>query len=286
MQAYIKWCREVKLNIFPNPIKSVSKITKYEITKRQRFILMSFFLTAILIAAQTVSESVRYQVMVFLAFATTLLAVFALWGELSGLKYFLLLLLPVYFVTGATLFYFLLPVRWITRLPFALAFGISVYLLMLTSNIYNVAAIRTIALLRAAHAVGHLFSLVATFFLLNVLFSLHLSIFLTVAGVVAVCGPIYLVNLWSFGLEDYITQKVFGHTVVFTLVTAQVASVFAFWPLAPINASLVVITAMYVLLGLGQFVFHEKLKPRIVWEHLSVALVVAVIIMISSRWGG
>lgn len=247
---------------------------------------MSFFLTAILIAAQTVSASVRYQVMGFLAITTIFLAVFALWGELSGIKYFLLLLLPVYFVMGATLFYFLLPVRWITRLPFALVFGISVYLLMLTSNIYNVAAIRTIALLRAAHAVGHLFSLVATFFLLNVLFSLHLSIFLTVVGVATVCGPIYLVNLWSFGLEEYISRQVFQHTIVFTLVTAQIAAVFSFWPLAPINASLVVITVMYVLLGLGQFVFHEKLKPRVVWEHLSVALVVAVIIMISSRWGG
>jgi len=247
---------------------------------------MSFFLTAILIAAQTVSETVRYQVMGFLAVSTILLAVFALWGELSGIKYFLLLLLPVYFVMGATLFYFLLPVRWITRLPFALVFGISVYLLMLTSNIYNVAAIRTIALLRAAHAVGHLFSLVATFFLVNVLFSLHLSIFLTVGGVVAVSGPVYLVNLWSFGLEEYITRQVFQHTVVFTLVTAQIAAVFAFWPLAPINAALVVITVMYVLLGLGQFVFQEKLKPRIVWEHLTVAFVVAFIIMISSRWGG
>ncbi len=276
----------MKLKIFSNPFKFFPKITSYEITKRQRFILMSFFLTAILIATQTVSESLRYQVMAFLALSTLLLAVFSLWGELSGIKYFLLLLLPVYFVMGATLFYFLLPVRWITRLPFALAFGISVYLLMLTSNIYNVAAIRTIALLRAAHAVGHLFSLVAAFFLLNVLFSLHGSIFLTVLGVAAVCGPIYLVNLWSFGLEEYITRKVFWHTIVFALVTAQVATVFSLWPLAPINASLVVITVMYVLLGLGQFVFHEKLRPRIVWEHLSVALVVAVIIMISSRWGG
>lgn len=267
-------------------IKFFSKITSYEITKRQRFVMMSFFLTAILLGAQTVSESVRYQVMAFLALATMFLAVFSLWGELSGIKYFLLLLLPVYFVTGATLFYFLLPVRWITRVPFALAFGISVYLLMLTSNIYNVAAIRTIALLRAAHAVGHLFSLVAAFFLVNVLFSLHLSIYLTVLGVAAICGPIYLVGLWSFDLEEYITRQVFQHTLIFTLVTAQIAVVFSFWPIAPINAALVVITVMYVLLGLGQFVFHEKMKPRVVWEHLSVAFVVAIIIMISSRWGG
>lgn len=146
----------------------------YRVTKRQKFIFMSGVLMLFLITTQTVSENLRYQVLGFLAVFTILLAVFSLWGELSGIKYFLLLLLPVYFVTGATLFYFLLPIRWLTRLPFAMAFGISVYLLMLTSNIFNVAAIRTIALLRAAHAVGLLFSLVSTFFLTNVLFSLHL----------------------------------------------------------------------------------------------------------------
>ena len=96
---------------------------------------MSFFLTVVLVATQTVPENLRFATIGFLALSTLLLAVFSLWGELAGAKYFLLLLLPVYFVVGASLFYFLLPVRWLTRLPFALTFGISVYLLMLTANI-------------------------------------------------------------------------------------------------------------------------------------------------------
>jgi len=146
-----------------------SRITSYQITKRQKLVLMSFFLTVVLVATQTVPENLRFATIGFLALSTLLLAVFSLWGELAGAKYFLLLLLPVYFVVGASLFYFLLPVRWLTRLPFALTFGISVYLLMLTANIYNVAAVRTIALHRAARAVGMLFTLVAAFFLINVL---------------------------------------------------------------------------------------------------------------------
>jgi len=122
--------------VFFSKIKSrYQKLTFYEITKRQRFILMSLVLTVILITTQTVPESLRFETIAFLAAFTILLSVFSLWGELSGVKYFLLLLLPVYFVIGASLFYFLLPVRWLTRLPFALVFGISVYLLMLTSNI-------------------------------------------------------------------------------------------------------------------------------------------------------
>lgn len=262
------------------------KVTSYKITKRQKLLLMSFLLTIVLVATQTVSVSLRYQVMGFLGVATILLASFTLWGELSGVKYFLLLLLPVYFVMGASLFYFLLPVRWLTRLPFALMFAVSVYLLMLTSNIYNVASIRTIALLRAAHAVGLLFSLVATFFLTNVLFSLHLPPYIITPGVVLVCMPLYLVGLWSFELEDFVSRKVFLFASVFTLFTAELSAVISFWPVAPINGALVVVTIMYVLLGLGQFVFGEKLKDRVMWEHLGVALIVSVIVIFSTHWAG
>lgn len=267
-------------------MRFLSRIKRYEITKRQKLTLMSFFLTIILIATQTVSEDLRYQVMAFLGIATALLAIFSLWGELSGIKYFLLLLLPVYFVMGASLFYFLIPVRWLTRLPFALAFGISVYLLMLTSNIYNIAAIRTIALLRAAHAVGLLFTLISAFFLTNVLFSLHLAVYFIVPAVIAICMPLYLVSLWSYELEDYISSRVFLFTIVYTLVTAEIATIVSFWPIVPINGALVIVTIMYVLLGLGQLVLGDKLKARVLWEHLTVAVIVILIVMLSTTWSG
>ena len=266
--------------------KFLGKITSWEITKRQRFILMSFFLTVVLVAAQTVPESLRLVTIAFLALATMFLAIFALWGELSGIKYFLLLLLPIYFVVGASLFYFLLPVRWLTRLPFALVFGISTYLLMLTANIYNVAAIRTIALHRAARAVGMLFTLVAAFFLINVLLSLHLTFYFNFLGVVLITGPLYLVQLWSWGLEEYVTQKVALYSLVFTLVTGQMATIFSFWPLEPINGALILVTVMYVLLGLGQFAISEQLKRRTIYEFVGVAMVVALIVLVTTRWGG
>lgn len=269
-----------------NPLSIFSKISSYQITKRQKFILMALFLTVVMIAAQTVGEDYRYQVIGFLTLSAVLLSVFALWGELSGIKYFLLLLLPAYFVAGASLFYFLLPVRWLTRLPFALIFGISVYLLMLTSNIYNVAAIRTIALLRAAHAVGLLFSLLSTYFLANVLFSLHLPFYFVVLGIVLIVMPLYAVGLWSYELEEFISRKVALYTTIFTIVTAQLGLVLAFWPVVPTAGALAIATVMYVLLGLAQFDFEGRLKARIVWEHLGIALLVFLTIIVTTRWGG
>lgn len=273
------------MNGIKNPLRIIKKILFYKVTKRQKLVLMSAFLTLVLLTTQIVPESSRYQMIGFLAISTIGLAVFSLWGELSGVKYFLLLLLPVYFVVGASLFYFLLPVRWLTRLPFAAAFGISVYLLMLTSNIYNVAAIRTIALLRAANAVGLLFSLLSTFFLSNVLFSLHFPFYLVFFGVGLIVMPLYLVGLWANELEDFISKKVFLYTLIFTLMSCEVAAALTFWPIAPINAALVMATIMYVLLALSQFHFQERLKTRLVYEYMGVAALVSIIIMIVTRWG-
>jgi hypothetical protein len=266
--------------------KTYRKVAAYEIKKRQKFILMSFVLTVILITTQTVPESLRFQTIAFLALFTLFLSVFSLWGELSGVKYFLLLLLPVYFVVGASLFYFLLPVRWLTRLPFAALFGVSVYLLMLTSNIYNVAAIRTIALLRAAHGVGLLFSLLSAFFLSNVLYSLHLPFYLIALGIIALTFPLYLVGLWSYELVDFVSRKVTLFALIFTLVTTEVGIIISFWPIVPINAALMVSTMMYGLLGLGQLHFGAKLKRKAVYEHIGISLIVFTIIVISTRWGG
>ncbi|MBI2327865.1 hypothetical protein HYU92_06115 [Candidatus Curtissbacteria bacterium] len=272
--------------LLKNLQRRLSSITSYQITKRQKFILMAVFLTGFLLTTQTVAESFRYEFMIFMVAATILLAIFSLWGELAGVKYFLLLLLPVYFVAGASLFYFLLPVRWLTRLPYALLFGVSVYLLMLTANIYNVAAIRTIALLRAAHAVGLLFSLVSTFFLANVVFSLHPPFYLVVAGIAAIVFPLYLVGLWSYELEEFISRRVFNYAAIFTLVSAEVAFVLSFWPIAPINGALVSATIMYVLLGLSQLHFGDKLRRRVVYEHLLVAFAVFLVVVWTTRWGG
>lgn len=273
------------MTIVDKLLKTYRKIASYEITKRQKFVLMSVFLTVLLVTTQTVPESLRYQVMGILTVATILLSVFSLWGELSGIKYFLLLLLPVYFVAGASLFYFLLPVRWLTRLPFAFLFGISVYLLMLTSNIYNVAAIRTIALVRAAHAVGLLFSLVSTFFLTNVLFSLHLPFYLVTLGTTFIVFPLYLVGLWSYVLEDFVSRRVFIYALAFTVASAQMALVFSFWPIVPIVGALAISTVMYALLGLAQLHFEDKLTRRVVYEHLGVSLFVLLIIVVSTKWG-
>ena len=105
-------------------------------------------------------------------------------------------------------------------------------------------------------------------------------------AVTVICMPLYLASLWSYELEEFISRRVFIFAVIFSLTTAQITSLVSFWPIVPINGALVVVTVMYVLLGLGQFVFGEKLKQRVIWEHLIVSGIVIFIVLLSTRWSG
>jgi len=87
-------------------------------------------------------------------------------------------------------------------------------------------------------------------------------------------------------LEEYISRKVALYAGVFTLVSAQMAMIFSFWPLEPINGALILVTVMYVLLGIGQFAIVEGLKRRSVYEYIGIASIVALIVLITTRWGG
>ena len=53
-----------------------------------------------------------------------------------------------------------------------------------------------------------------------------------------------------------------------------------------INGALILVTVMYVLLGIGQFAVVDGLKRRIVYEYVGIAAIVALIVLITTRWGG
>ena len=97
--------------------------------------------------------------------------------------------------------------------------------------------------------------------------------------------PLYLVGLWSYELENFISKRVFNFAFTLGVLTSQVALVLSFWPVAPINGALAICTVMYALLGLSSLHFEDKLKSRVIAEHLTIAFVVFVVIIISTRWG-
>ncbi len=129
----------------------------FRISKRQEFIIVIFILVLVLIATQLVSIEQRTGVVLLLGFLSFFFSLLVLRENLQGVEFLTLTILPTMFTVAVAFFYFLLPVRWLTRVPTAFLYSLGMYAILLTENIYNVAAERSIQLLRAAHSVGFFF---------------------------------------------------------------------------------------------------------------------------------
>ncbi|MFZ5844874.1 MAG: hypothetical protein ACOY0S_00190, partial [Patescibacteria group bacterium] len=105
------------------------------LSKRQQFVLVTILLTLGLVLTQIAPAEARYPMVTMLAVFSYLLSAFALREDLRGTEWITLLTLPTFFTAAIALFYFLLPVRWLTRLPVAALYGVGIYALLLTENI-------------------------------------------------------------------------------------------------------------------------------------------------------
>jgi hypothetical protein len=256
------------------------------LTKRQRFIVTALVLSLTLALIQLTNVGWRYQAIGGLAVLTYLLSAWSLREGLDHSEWLTVLILPVFFTIGIGLFYFLLPSTIVARLPVIGLFGIGMYVLLLTENIFSVAAIRTIQLLRAAHAVGFLFTLVVAFFIYDTILSFRLDFWLNFLLVGLVSLPLLLAALWSVKLEEKISKRVWFYSLSLSLILAQMALVFSFWPVSVASGSLFLVTVMYVVVGLSQLELGEQLFRRSIYEYFGVGAAILAIMILTTRWGG
>ena len=161
-------------------------------SKRAKFVLVSAILAVLMWSTQLVVPDHRLQAILGLGALSYIVSAWVLFEDLKGIEWLTVLILPVLYTLGAGLFSLFLPefvprffgtrleaetartLAGVVRSLFWVLFGVGYYALYLTENIFSVAAIRTIQLLRAAHAVGFLLTLVTGAFLFEGLFSFRL----------------------------------------------------------------------------------------------------------------
>lgn len=128
----------------------------------------------------------RYRMAVFSVISVGL-SIWAIRDEdFSGIEWLTLPILPAMFAISASLSYPLLPdilgggdsgllFALLLKIAFLVVFTVVYYASLLTANIYNVAAIRTIQLLRVAHSIGFLVTVATGLLFFLVISSLHLT---------------------------------------------------------------------------------------------------------------
>lgn len=252
--------------------------------RREKFIISSILLAIGLLGVQYVSLQFRLvAILVFFIFSY-LVSIWSLYEDLYGVEWLTIIPLPAMYGMSVSLFYFLLPNNWISRIFIMALFGVGMYALYLTSNIYSVAKSRTIQLLRAAHTIGLLFTLLTSTLITNFIFSLHVDFWLIGLLFFVVHFPLFLMALWSVELLPKLDRRIWIATTVFSLIIAQFGMIISFFPVSVWNASLLTTSLCYILLGILQNHLQQRLFRNTVFEYLSFAALVFVSFFVLLKW--
>lgn len=255
-------------------------------TKRRKFLLVALILALGVLGTQLMRVEYRYQALLVLGFLAYGLSAWSLFDDLKGIEWLTILALPTLYPISVGLFYFLLPERFLSRIFVLALFGVGMYALLLTENIFSVAAIRTIQLLRAAHAVGFLITLVTSFFLFDTIWSFRWPFWVNGVLVGVVSFPILLQGLWSVELtEGALSRRNLLFGGLLSLAMVQVAVGLSFWPVSIAVGSLFLVAMLYVALGIAQQYFMGRLFRKTLYEYVGVGVVVLLILTFLTPWG-
>lgn len=252
--------------------------------KRERFILSSILLSLGLIATQLLNIEMRPVAIILFFISTYFISAWTLSKNLNGIEWFTIVPFPAFYALSVSLFYFLLPTHILSRLAIITLFGVGMYALYLTSNIYSIGKLKTIQLLRAAHAVGYLFLLLMALFMFNFILSLGLAPYFN--------GPLIAVSIfipllcaiWSINLHPTLTKRVLFTSIFFSLLLGELGIAISLFPVSLWPASLFLVSILYVGFGIVQNYAVERLFARTLQEYIWLAAFVSLSFLLLVSW--
>lgn len=253
--------------------------------RREKFVLASILLSLGLLSIQYVSLDWRYPFLLLFGIFTYLVSAWALSNDLQKVEWLTILPMPALYAGAVGSFYFLLPDNWLSRFFDLALFGVGMYALYLTANIYSVAKGRTIQLLRAAHAVGLLFTLLTSLLFLNTIFSSRLPFYFNGLLVGLVHFPLIFLFLWSVKLEPgEVDKRIIHIAVIFTLVMVELGMIFSFLPMTVWHIALFLMTFLYIILGILQAYLQDRLFQSTLMEYSGVGAFLALLFFVLLPW--
>lgn len=256
----------------------------FRVEKRFRFVISTLALTFFMLFSTFFFFDKAW---IFIPLFVLLVYAFGFFSILEGLEeieWIMLFLMPLIFTIAFYLFYYLFPVRWLTRLPFIALFAVSIYALLLTSNIFNVGVEKSLQLYRAAFSVNYFYQTVIAFLIFNILFSLRANFLFNSLGVGIVVFPLILQLLWSVKLNLFIERNLVFYAIFLSAILAQLALIVSFVPLRTSITALLLTAAYYSFAGLTVAHLDERLFKNTVREYVIVLAAVLIIGLLTLNW--
>ncbi|MFZ1721105.1 MAG: hypothetical protein WAU07_01220 [Microgenomates group bacterium] len=244
--------------------------------RREKFVIAAVFLSIGLLGVQAITLDYRYLAVGIFTVITYLVSTWALSDDLQKHERITIVPFPSMYATAVSVFYFLLPSHMASKIAILFLFGVGMYGLFLTSNIFSVAKGRTIQLLHAAHAVGLLFTLLTSLLLSHTIFSLRFGFYWNALLIGLVHFPLIFMSVWSVNLEANLKKNDVIISLLLTTILMQIALVLSFFPFTIWYYALFIMSVLY--LGLG--VLHNLLKGRLFSKTLTEYSLVAGFIVV------
>lgn len=256
----------------------------FRIEKRFRFVIATVILSLVMLVATFFLFNQWFVFVPLLLLTSYAFTYFSVLEGIEDIEWFGLFLMPVLVTIAFYFFYFLFPARWLTRLPFILLYAISIYAMLLCSNIFNVGVEKNLQLYRAAFSVNFFYHALISFFIFNIVFSFQ-QIFLMNAVIVGVVGFILALQLlWTIRLNRHFEREIQLYAFLVAGIIGELAIVLSFLPLKVAIYALFLTASYYSLSGLIYNYIDQRLFKETVREYIIVLVFVGIITILSLSW--
>ena len=260
------------------------KIVSLRISKRQKFVfstlllLVSFFIS-------TYYTGVEHLVIgLSLALVTDFLLFLILRNDLKNNFFYPIFILPFFYTLSFSLFYLIIPQRFVSKILLSLLFGFGLYSLLLTQNIFVISALKTINLLRSARIVSFVITILVLFFISNFVFSLHLPFFVSPVVIGIVIFFLNFQSLWIYSQDTTKIRELLVYSSFISFAIMQLSLVLLIWPVNGSIYSLFLTGIFYTYSGLSHAWIEKRLFKGVLWEYIWVGFLSVFILLAFSKW--
>jgi len=254
------------------------------INKRRRFIIAVGGVTfAVLITIFAGYDQILISIPIILI-SVYLFNVFAILEGIKKREWLMLFIIPVYFTLAFTSLYFFFPQRWLTRLPFLIIYAVCLYAIMLSQNIFNVGAQKSLQLYRAAFSVNYLFITIIAFICYNLILSFRLNFFQNGLIILIASIPLAVHFFWSSDPKETVDKDVIKYGLFVSVLIGEAGLAFSFISISSAVFALFLTALLYSLLGITQAHIQQTLYRERIREYLFVLGFVLVIVLLSISW--
>src|SRR3989338_6012202 len=250
------------------------------VEKRFRFVGSALLLTLFMLLSTFFpfdKSFIFVLIFVILGFILTYLSILE---GIYSIEFYTLFFLPIVLTVSLYLFYFLFPARWLTRVPFVAFYAVSIYAVLLCSNIFNVGVEKSLQLYRAAFSVNFFYQTLVSFLLFSTLLSFKPHFLLGMIGSGTIVFLLSLQLFWTVKLEAGIDKMLLMFAGFVALIIAELTAIGSFLPIKTTIFSLFLTSSYYSLAGLINNFLDQRLFKETFRDYFFVWIIVFIITLL------